>query len=428
MNDKTDTFAGTPLTEEEKKAVMAELDELQGPPKPVATKDKPRLKVGPKVVDKPVVKPEPKPAQRAVNNTPDALLVDILCWPRRHDSPSELAFREWLRKLPQVQGLLTKELSLGSWAWEVPGPGREDVMFSCHIDTQDAGTSCQQVGAKKKLIYDTGMMVITLDSKHPVGTCLGADDGTGIWIMLKMIEAGVPGTYVFHRGEECGGLSAKGNIKDHADYFKKRKMAIAFDRAGAADVIIHQGGTTCASNKFGDALAEALNAGTGFAYKSHTGGVYTDTKEYRGLVAECVNLSVGYQSQHGPSEFQDWDHLERMMKRCLDIKWHELPTLRTPYIAPEAPIYPKGGWSAQAGRLQDDFFGVSGRDKRDKKIGASMKTSSAVSDLDYSYGELFNMIDDDPEKAKDVFIAFIRERARLLADIKVLESIVEDLR
>ena len=35
--------------------------------------------------------------------------------------------------------------------------------------------------------------------------CLGGDDGTGVWLMTKLIEAGVPGRYIFHRAEEVGG-------------------------------------------------------------------------------------------------------------------------------------------------------------------------------------------------------------------------------
>lgn len=422
MTDKIDieTPDVLPLTEEEKKAIVAELAEQQTKPKAVPTAFKPRVKAG-----KPVVQPQPRAFAPAASS-PDQLLVEILTWPRRHDTPAELAFKDWLLALPMVKDLPRKDLSLGSWAWEVgTGPACEDVMFSCHIDTQDASTSCTDVKAKKKLTYDVGLAVIGLDAKHPTGTCLGADDGTGIWIMLRMIEAKVPGTYVFHRGEECGGLSAHANVKDHADYFKKRQMAIAFDRAGDTDVIIHQGGSTCASNNFGNVLASELNQGTGFNYKASTQGVFTDTKVYRGLINECVNLSVGYANQHGVNEYQDWDHLERMVKRCIAIKWHKLPVLRSPYIAPEAPAYTGAKWDS--GRLQDDFFGAGFKDKRG---GAPMKTSStAVSrDLDYSYSELFAMVDDDPEKAKDVMAAYMRERARLIADIKVLESIVEDLR
>jgi len=412
-----------PLTKAQQEAVQAEL-ERQNKPKP-------------KPVQQAKPKPVPKPAP-AGTNQPDALLVDILCWPRRHDSACELAFGKWLRALPMVQpdkGVNTKELSLGSWAWEVSGPGWEEVMFSCHIDTVDDLTSCMNPSSKKRLVYDPHLQVITLDSTHKIGSCLGADDGSGVWLMLKMIEAKVPGTYVFHRGEECGGITAKGNARDHAKYFEKRKMAIAFDRAGNTDVIDTQGGATCASKAFAEALASALNeGGSGFNYKPCSNGVYTDTKDYRGVISECVNLSVGYQSQHGSSEFQDWDHLETMLKRLIAIKWHELPVSRVPYIAP-AYSQPSGTWKgADARGMQDDFFGVKGkeRDKPKGKAGGTTGTTSTATGStelnELRFIDVFTMVDDDPEEAKNVMLAFMRERARLLADIALLEEIIHDLK
>ena len=61
-------------------------------------------------------------------------------------------------------------------------------------------------------------------------TCLGADDGAGIYIMLRMIETKKPGLYVFHRGEERGGIGAKATVTKHAEFFKKGgyEQCIAF--------------------------------------------------------------------------------------------------------------------------------------------------------------------------------------------------------
>jgi hypothetical protein len=120
-----------PLTRAQQESVQAELDK-QSKPK-TETKDKPRVRAG--GMGQPAPTPKPKPAG---TNQPDALLVDIPCWPRKHDSPSELAFGKWIKALPMVSSsavVNTVPLSLGSWAWEVPGDGWEEVMFSCHIDT-----------------------------------------------------------------------------------------------------------------------------------------------------------------------------------------------------------------------------------------------------------------------------------------------------
>lgn len=440
------TAVVVPLTKDQQASVQAELDKQNAKPAATPTKDKPRVRAG-GPVDKKVDKPAPPATATPIiaGSQPDPLLVDILCWPRRHDSPAELAFVKWLQALPMVKDLKMTKLALDSWAWTVPGKGDTEVMFSCHVDTVDDWQSCQQASAKKKLVYDPAMSIIGLDTSHKVGTCLGADDGAGIWLMLKMIEAKVPGTYVFHRGEEVGGLSAKGNAKDHKAFFSTFKQAIAFDRHMNTDVIIQQGGSICASATYGAALAAALNAGSGFAYKEATNGVFTDTKEYRGIISECVNIAVGYQSQHGSSEFQDWEHLEGLMKKVTTMKWHELPTSREPHQSEPAGY---GGsswqgrdWSGSRGSakgLQDDFFGRDSKKGRDKEKGTrrsgsgrttSMSSMVSGEDLDYyTYGDLFALVDDDPEKAKDVLIAYMRERARLMADIVTLEGIVEELK
>ncbi len=423
------------LSEAEKEAIQVELDKTTTP---TPTKDKPRVRAGAKAVDKSGDK-TPTATVAATVSQPDPLLVDILCWPRRHDSPAEQAFAEWLKNLPFVQKLERKNLSLGSWAWEVPGAAKDKVAFSCHIDTVDDYGSCQDPKARKRLTFDPGMDIIGLDKSHKVGSCLGADDGTGVWLMLKMIQAKVPGTYVFHRGEECGGITAKGNAKDFKEYFGKFKTIIAFDRANADDVIITQGGSVCASNGFGVALALALNeadAEKRFNYKISTNGVYTDTKDYRGVIGECINLSVGYASQHGTSEYQDWDHAKRMLHALIMIDWSGLAAkaTREPYMA-EPPATQSRGWSSRdlyGGT--DDFFGgstVKGKGSRmpTTKPPRGTEQAKATLELDYfTYGDLQALVDDDPEEAKRVITLYMRERARLLADISTLEAIVEELR
>lgn len=419
------------LSEAEKEAIQVELDKTTTP---TPTAAKPRVRAG-KPVDKPVDKKDTVDTSKV--SQPDPLLVDILCWPRRHDSAAEQAFAEWLKNLPFVQKLERKNLSLGSWAWEVPGPAKDKVAFSCHIDTVDDYDSCKDPKARKRLTFDPGMDIIGLDKSHKVGSCLGADDGTGVWMLLKMIQAKVPGTYVFHRGEECGGLTAKGNAKDFKEYFSKFKTIIAFDRANDADVIITQGGSVCASEGFGKELALALNAADAdkrFAYKTSTNGVYTDTKDYRGVIGECINLSVGYASQHGPNEYQDWDHAKRMLHACIMIDWAGLAAkaTREPYMA-EPPTTGRGWSSRDLYGGTDDFFGGSTVKAKGRmpttKPPRGTEQAKATLELDYfTYGDLMALVDDDPEEAKRVISLYMRERARLLADISTLEAIVDELR
>lgn len=274
----------------------------------------------------------------------DPLLVSILSWRRKHDSPSEKAFCSWLFaqiKVLNDKALVSRMSTLDNVVAVVPTvDGKEsDVMFSAHVDTQDHSkgnfAACPPAGIKQPLVYDANFGHIMVDTKAPdAGGCLGADDGIGVWIMLRMIEKGVPGTYVFHRGEEVGGLGASAMLAGHKDFLKKFNMAVAFDRPGTDEVILTQGGSRCASDKFGNALAKALTmASDQLMYRISHAGVFTDTKVYRGVIAECVNIGVGYEGQHSTREVQDYTHAVALLDACLALDWSSLPIDRDPATA-----------------------------------------------------------------------------------------------
>jgi hypothetical protein len=195
--------------------------------------------------------------------------------------------------------------------------GKSTTMFTAHTDT------VHHSGGDNTWGIADGQMVT--DGKH----ALGADDGCGIAIMLHMIDHGIPGHYVFFRGEECGGIGSKGIVREAPELFAGITRAIAFDRAGLGDVITHQSGTRCCSDEFAQALANELNLG-GMMYTPDATGVYTDTKEFTKIIAECTNLSVGYFSQHGPNEHVNLAHFIQLADRCLLVKWDDLPVTRKP--------------------------------------------------------------------------------------------------
>jgi hypothetical protein len=68
--------------------------------------------------------------------------------------------------------------------------------------------------------------VVHSDGKH----ILGADDGAGIALLLRMIDNKIPGSYIFHLREEIGGTCAKGMAMHHSDFLVKFDRAITFDR------------------------------------------------------------------------------------------------------------------------------------------------------------------------------------------------------
>lgn len=178
----------------------------------------------------------------------------------------------------------------------------------------------------------------TLWSAGTKGQCLGADDGAGIALLMLLIDANVPGYYIFTQGEECGGIGAKHLAAEHIDLLSQFDRAIAFDRRGTDNVITHQGWSRCASDEFGQALADALNATDadgGLFFSPDDTGVYTDTAEFIAIIPECTNLSVGYNSNHGDKETLDMVFFEQLARAVLIVDWDALPTKRDPSAVDE---------------------------------------------------------------------------------------------
>jgi hypothetical protein len=205
----------------------------------------------------------------------------------------------------------------------VPRPDGSDsrTLFSCHTDT------VHRTGGKQKVVYDPQLDIIYKDDGLP----LGADDGAGVWIMLQMIRHGVPGTYVFHTGEEVGGIGSSLMADTEPEFLQGFDRAIAFDRKGTQDVITEQMPGTCCSTKFAKALAAALNdAQPEFSYEPCARGIFTDTANYIDLIPECTNISVGYEGEHTGGEMIDVGHLTMLAEAVVKIDWDALPTHRDP--------------------------------------------------------------------------------------------------
>jgi hypothetical protein len=279
------------------------------------------------------------------------LLQKILCWPRKHGTESESRFNSWV--LAQIISLnprakpftTTSERNicvfLGNGTKHPP-----TTLFASHMDTVDTPAP---VGLVKKINYDPNFGDIYLDKENKVGSCLGADDGVGVWIMLEMIKANIPGGYIFTRGEECGGLGAKEMAKSNPAWLKQFEVCVQFDRPRSDEIITHQRGSTrCASDKFGQALAKALNAAnSGFNYSTSARGVYTDNYDWRGVIAECVNVGVGYSQQHCSLERLDLAHAAALLEAVKGLRWDALPVDREPKIEVYSPP-PSAKWSGSS--------------------------------------------------------------------------------
>lgn len=290
----------------------------------------------------------------------DPLLLYILCEPRKHDTPNEKRFGEWLIKQLNKMKVKPTIRQNGNITVQV---GEGKTLFSSHIDTVHGVKEQTTYG----LLYDKDFEQVFLATRPPaanaakgakgeyVASCLGADDGAGVWLMLKMIEAKVPGGYVFHRGEECGGLGSKEMVAKEEEWIKQFHACVAFDRKADFEVVYMQGGVTCASNTYTDALCKALTKPSmAIKYQPSNGGSFTDSKNYRGLIGECVNVAVGYYNQHGVDEYLDYGHLYALLDIVKEVKWDELPRQRVPYIAP-ATTYGNSGSTGYGGYVRDQY-------------------------------------------------------------------------
>lgn len=264
----------------------------------------------------------------------DSRLFEMLSFKRPHGSKAE---REWCEKyIMPYKPTLFQGAEIEAYYIEV-GEGSK-TLFSAHVDT------VHRTEGPQDLCYDPIKNHIFKDDGEP----LGADDGSGVWLLLEMIDAGVPGHFLITRGEECGGIGARAVAKYEAKFLKQFDRAIAFDRKACDSIITHQAGGRCCSDKFALALADALNAADdNFMYSPDDTGVYTDTAEYTECIAECTNVSVGYYSEHTKNEMQDLNHLERLRNACIALDWEALPVVRDPSEI-EPPMYsyfPTGGKS-----------------------------------------------------------------------------------
>jgi hypothetical protein len=226
-------------------------------------------------------------------------LWNILSLMRPDNSPSE-----WKLIDDWIAPTGAKPDAFGNYVLRV---GKSEVLWSSHTDT------VHNRGGRQALSINKGVDIYATDSD-----CLGADCGTGVWLMLQMIKAQVPGLYVFHRSEETGGQGSNWIAEHSPDLLNGIEFAIAFDRKDFGSIITHQLYGRCASETFSDSLAAAL---PGMEHQSDDGGTFTDTANYVDLVAECTNLSVGYFGQHTSSERQNLPYLRQL--RDVLVKFDE---------------------------------------------------------------------------------------------------------
>ncbi len=236
-------------------------------------------------------------------------LKEMLTYRRPHRSRSE---RKFINRFIRPVGV--EEDAFGNLIVRVGNDQR--MMFACHTDTVDYIS-----GRKKVYASPTGIL-----STDEFESCLGADDTTGVWIMLNLIEQGVPGLYVFHRAEEIGCQGSSWIAENTPELVEDVQWCMSLDRMGYGSIVTHQCGQRTASDKFADSLALQLDLG----FWNDDGGMFTDSLSYAHLIPECTNLSVGYDKQHSGNETQDFGYALAVLRALASLDYDFLATERNP--------------------------------------------------------------------------------------------------
>ena len=271
-------------------------------------------------------------------------LIDILRYTRRHESVTEALFINTYL-IPLINNLgYSPELDEVGNVWAIVEDKKTaPFLFVAHIDT------CHQKEGMIEPQVDGN--IISLAKADVMHGCLGADDGVGIYANLRMMEAGVGGTYLFTRGEERGGIGA-GHIATHTpEKLEGFTMSIEVDRAGTDEVICSQSYGECASETFCNELGLSI----GMGHRASHNGVYTDVSEFASIIPENVNLSAGYERQHSVKETVNAAYVEELVERLIAVNYSSLTIKREPgdYGEPMASWWnhPDGSYMSEYDRL-----------------------------------------------------------------------------
>lgn len=199
--------------------------------------------------------------------------------------------------------------------------GKSETMFTSHLDTADRKQSDVVLYSG---LFDGDEIFVTDNM-----SILGADDKSGVAVMLYMMSYNIPGIYYFFIGEERGGIGSNqvAGVFESVEHLKGVKRCVSFDRRNYYSIITQQLGRQCCSNEFATALAKELNK-SGLKISLDPTGVYTDSASFIDEIPECTNISVGYFAEHTVNESQNISYLTRLAEACLKVDWENLPTVK----------------------------------------------------------------------------------------------------
>ena len=183
---------------------------------------------------------------------------------------------------------------------------------------------------------------------------LGADDRAGIFIILKILQAGLRPTVIFTTDEEIGAMGAEKLALDMAKPLSDLKYVIQLDRRGANDCVFYN----CNNPSFTEYIES-------FGFVENYGSFSDISVICPVWRIAGVNLSVGYFDEHSVSETLNTTHMLQTIskvKKMLQVE--NIPAFE--YI-PAMTAYGRIGKGAFGYPGWDDWYWV--EDYRCEKCG-----------------------------------------------------------
>lgn len=188
---------------------------------------------------------------------------------------------------------------------------KERPLLSAHMDT-----------VRKEADFCIGAFLNESDDdKIFSGGILGGDDKCGVYIILKVLEAGRVVNFIFSRDEEIGCLGIKALLKpnyqenkEKADKVRDCLWCLVLDRRNNSDIICFQNGY--GSIEFEKALEKVSKDGN-FGYVGAR-GLCSDADTIEEFIS-TANISVGYYSPHSAKEYISKKDLEKALNYTIAV-------------------------------------------------------------------------------------------------------------
>ena len=195
------------------------------------------------------------------------------------------------------------------------GIGREPITLAAHLDTVG-------VEIPTKIYFDPVENIMWSPQ------LLGADDRSGVYAIIQIIEKGYKPHVIFTTGEEQGCMGAEALVKDYPKSpFPKNKTIIQLDRRGKNDCVFYK-----FNNR--DFISYIENFGFKEAY-----GTFTDITIFGpAWCIPTVNLSTGYENEHTLIETLNIKWLDETIEKVEKII---LKVVEMPYFKYEEFNYQK---------------------------------------------------------------------------------------